>query len=73
MLAYRHIFVYSSTLSYMHLRNWAVREITWYCFVFGIKSCYRLLVDLSEELVVAEERVFVLADLDGAAAELWMY
>jgi hypothetical protein len=30
----------------------------------------RLLVDLGQELVVAEERVLLLADLDGAAAEL---
>lgn len=30
----------------------------------------RLLVDLGQELVVAEERVFFLADLDGAATEL---
>jgi hypothetical protein len=33
-------------------------------------TAIRLLVDLGQELVVAEERVLVLANLDGAAAEL---
>ena len=32
-----------------------------------------LLVDLGQELVVAEQRVLVLADLDGAAAVLSFY
>jgi hypothetical protein len=33
-------------------------------------SLRRLLVDLGQELVVAEQRVFFIADLDGAASEL---
>jgi hypothetical protein len=37
---------------------------------FRLYGLIRLLVDLGQELVVAEKRVLVLADLDGAAAEL---
>jgi hypothetical protein len=40
---------------------------------FKIMRLFRLLVDLGQELVVAEKRVLVLADLDGAAAELSCY
>jgi hypothetical protein len=37
---------------------------------FRLYGLIRLLVDLGQELVVAEKRVLVLADFDGAAAEL---
>jgi hypothetical protein len=40
-------------------------------FLFIIRRLrYSLFVDLGQKLVVTEERVFILADLDGAAAEL---
>jgi hypothetical protein len=44
----------------------------WEIFV-NLVYGYRLLVDLGKELVVAEKRVLILTDLDGATAELSMY
>jgi hypothetical protein len=37
-------------------------------FIQTLRCC--LLVDLGQELVITEKRVLILADLDGAAAEL---
>jgi hypothetical protein len=65
MLACRYVF---SRAGGTNMRGVCVRVLL---VLWLVRVCL-LLVDLGQELVVAEKRVLVLADLDGAAAELFI-